>query len=408
MISVGKESAVEHIRARRSLDVVRMQIVKMIATIGPISRVLLSEKTGLSKMTISNYVSELISQGIVSEVEISGISPHGKGRRPTGLTISPSSPLICGILIKRGVCQAISADLSGRILNSVHHGYPEHMTEKELIAIILGLIDSLAAKSPRPFVACGVASIGPLNVRTGSLLSPPNFYQIKNLNIIDEIQKHTNVPALLINDATAGALSELLYGYGKSNSHFAYLHIMNGIGMGFVINGEIYNHISGQNGEIGHVSINFNGPLCPCGNRGCLELYANQTAMWQRIQELSHYFPKSPLSRKTEPGFAEILEAAAKNDPIALNVLDSFLEYVTIALISTINLLDFPMLIIGYDCSYPTDIVEKIIMNKTNSRLVALQRDKLAVYRSTFQGDAPLIGSSAVIASEIFKGNIPL
>ena len=91
----------EHIRARRSLDVVRMQIVKMIATKGPISRVLLSEKTGLSKMTISNYVSELISQGIVSEVEISGISPHGKGRRPTGLTISPSSPLICGILIKK-------------------------------------------------------------------------------------------------------------------------------------------------------------------------------------------------------------------------------------------------------------------------------------------------------------------
>lgn len=396
----------EHIRTRKSLDMVRMQLVKIIATSGPISRVLLSEKTGLSKMTISNYVSDLISQGIVSEVETA--SPHGKGRRPTGLIISPWSPLICGILIKRGVCQAISADLSGRILNSIHHGYPEHMTEKELISIILDLIHSLASKSPRPFIACGVASIGPLNVRTGSLLSPPNFYQIKNLNIIDEIQKHTNIPAILINDATAGALSELLYGYGKSNSHFAYLHIMNGIGMGFVINGEVYNHISGQNGEIGHVSINFNGPICPCGNRGCLELYANQSVMWQSIRELSHYYPRSPLSRKPEPDFGEILEAAAKNDPIALNVLDNFLEYVTIALISTINLLDFPMLIIGYDCNYPTDIVEKIIMNKANSRLVALQRDKLAVYRSSFKGDAPLIGSCAVIASEIFKGNIPL
>lgn len=383
----------------------QMQILKLIATHSSISRVELSRLTGLSKMTISNYVSGFIKDRLVEETEISDAFQR-RGRRATGLKISSHSPLICGVLIKRGFLQAIMADLSGKIWDSRYLKLPEKLTGSELMDMILQMIRSLTNTSPRRAIACGVACIGPLNSHTGTLLSPSNFYDIKNLKLTQEVEAHTGLKTVLINDAIAGALSEHLYGHGKNLDNFAYLHIMNGIGMGFVINGKVYNHISGQNGEIGHVSINYSGPQCPCGNRGCLETYANKKAMLHKIRMLSPYYPQSPLVGKGEAEFGEFVEAAAKEDPIALNVLDEFLEYVAIALVSTINLLDFSTLIIGYDCNYPTQIVEKILTNKLTYRLISLQHDKLTIIRSQFGGDAPLIGSCGVIASEIFSGRL--
>lgn len=379
-----------------------IQILKLVAMEGAISRTELSGKSSMSKMTISNYVSDLLRLELLEEAEMPVISQHMKGRRPTVLKISSKSPVICGILIKRKICQAIIADLSGHILDMRTCSFPAAMSAEELVRIVANLIRSVTGEQDRSVIGCGIASVGPVNTTTGTILTPPDFYDIRNLNIVEQVSKLTGLHTVLINDATAGALAEKLYGIGKDYEEFAYLHIMNGIGMGFVINGEIFNGFSGQSGEIGHVSINFNGPVCSCGNRGCLEMYANEAYMNQRILELSPYYPSSPLSASLSNRLSAVIEAAARGDAVALNVLDEFLNYLSQALISMLNLLDFSLIITGYQCEYKTNLVERILRAKINPHLVTSGKP-LRILRSGFGGDAPLIGACAVIADEVFS-----
>ena len=208
---------------------------------------------------------------------------------------------------------------------------------------------------------------------------------------------------LLVNDANAGALAEKVYGFGKDISNFTYLHIMNGIGAGLVLKEELYNGDTGQSGEIGHTSINFAGPQCACGNRGCLDLYANVDNMRQKILELKNIYPRSPLAHKDRPSWRNIIDSAGRKDSLAIMVLDEFCSYISYALINMLNLLNISTLIIGYDSSGEEYVIEEMLRTKLSHSLQSVNFDNITVMHSSFNGDAPLIGSIAYVADKIFS-----
>ncbi len=380
-----------------------LKLLKSIALNGPSSRVQLARENGLSKMTVSNYVSDLIRLKWLEEDEMPVLSSRSKGRRPTLLKLSPRSPRICGILIMRGFCQAITTDLSGNISDMINHPFSPLPDSKTLITIVSSLIRQLTKSHTQDFIGCGIACVGPLNTTTGTILSPPNFGGIKNLNIVEQISDLTGLHTILINDASAGALAEKLYGIGKTYSDFASLHFTDGIGMGFVINDKFFDGFSGQCGEIGHVSIKFDGPLCDCGNHGCLELYANEAVMNQKIHSLKPYYPASPLFSSTENHLNDIITAASRKDAVALAALDEFLTYISYGLISTINLLDFSAIITDYYCDCESTLVEDILLSKIRPHLINSGKP-LHIIRSGFAGTASLIGSCGIIVKDFFDG----
>lgn len=384
-----------------------MKLLESVALEGPLSRSRLAVLNNLSKMTVSNYVSDLIHQNWLEEVELPDVSPYSRGRRPTLLKLSSHSPRICGVLIMRSFCQVISADLSGHITNTLKYTFPNTLTAETLIRIVSKLIEKLSQSQPVPFIGCGISCIGPLNSNTGIILSPPNFWGIKHLNITEQISNLTGLHTVLINNISAGALAEKLYGCGKTYSDFAFLHFLEGIGMGFIINHELFDGFSGQSGELGHMSINFGGPLCDCGNHGCLELYANETAMNQKILSLKPYYPSSPLFSSNINHLNDIIEAANRNDAIALIVLDEFLTYISYGLINTINLLDFSNIIVGYHSTCKSNLVERVLHSKIQSHLINSEKT-LHIMHARFENDSPLVGACAVIAKEFFSLNLPL
>lgn len=243
----------------------RMLVLSHIATHDKISRVDIARLTGLSKMTVGSIVTELISAGLAEETNVPRFSA-ASGRKPIMLTLTPDSPCLCGILIKRGLCQIILSDLGGKIFFRRESSYPALHSAQDLLEILWNLLDQCFQSTSRKILAIGISSLGPVDSQEGMLLKPPYFYGIENLPLVPLVREKTGLPVFLVNDATAGALSEKLFGAGISLSNFAYLHIMNGIGAGFVLNHALYDGDSGQSGEIGHTSINFNGPLCACGN----------------------------------------------------------------------------------------------------------------------------------------------
>ena len=369
-----------------------------------LTRAELARITGLSKMTVSNLVAELIRDGFLEDSSCFSVS--APGRPPMELRLAAGAPLLCGMLIKRGLCQVVLADLCGVVIEKETYLCDEkNFTAEQLTKTLLRGFDTVTARTKCRVAAIGIASIGPVDTVTGTILDPADFSGIRDLPIVQEIQQATSLPAFLMNDANAGALAETLYGWGKELRSFVYLHIMNGIGAGLTLEGTVHNGDHGQAGELGHTSINFTGPLCACGSRGCLDLYANLATMRRVTGELSSRFTRSPLGRMESPVWEDYMEGARKGDPLALAVLDDFCDYLYHALVNLLNTLDVSTVIIGYPGPKDCHIVEELLDQRLKK--VSRYRD-IRLLHSSFWGDAPLVGAAAVAADKIFRGELDM
>ena len=364
----------------------------------------LARATGLSKMTVSNLVAELTRDGLLEETGCFTVT--APGRPPMELRLAADAPLLCGMLIKRGLCQVVLADLAGVIVEK--ETYPldaARLTAEILVETLLGGFRAVTDRASARVAAVGIASIGPVDTVTGTILDPADFSGIRDLPIVERVREATGLPAFLLNDANAGALAETLYGWGRELKSFVYLHIMNGIGAGMTLEGTVHNGDYGQSGEIGHTSINFDGPLCACGNRGCLDLYANITTMRRVARELSARFTQSPLGLLPSPEWEDFMEGARRQDPLALAVLDDFCAYLCHALVNLLNTLDVSTVIIGYPGPRDCRVVEELLARRLEH---FIRYRKIRLLHSHFWGDAPLVGAAAVAADRIFRCELEL
>lgn len=391
----------QHIKARN-----RLLILRLIATTDRITRIDISSITGLSRMTIGNCVSELITNNYVEELKAN--STAGQGRKPSFLAISKDSPCICGMLIKRGVCQICLSNLDGTIIEKIDHPYEHLASSQELVDILVKDFKVIQASTHKQILAVGISCVGPLDTQRGVILNPPYFYGIEDLPIVSLLEKELGLNVYLINDANAGALAEKFYGIGKNIPNFIYVHIMNGIGAGMVLNDVLFNGNTGQSGELGHTSISFSGPQCACGNSGCLELYANISTIRQHIQEQSSFHPKSPLLKARELTWAQIINNGDAGDPLALSALNQFCSYISYALIDTLNLLDLSTVIVGYESNENCNVIERLLQAKLENTVLSSKTSNISVLHSYFCGNAPLIGSIALIANKYFMRQMEL
>lgn len=386
----------------------RALALQLIATEQSVSRVDLARKMHLTKTTLSNIVSELIEKDIISEY--SGPENNSElslGRRPITLDLSPTSPLIAGMLIKRNLLTVILADLKGNIKEQANYEY-DTLNEELLIGKLMEMYQQLAVRQSRRIVAIGISSIGPVDTVRKMILSPSDFWGIHDVPIGFIISEGTGLPTFLIHDCSAGALAETLYGSNTNScNNMLYLHIMNGIGAGYILRGSLYEGDSGQNIELAHTSIQQNGSKCACGNTGCLALYANTEKMNETIHLLQKTYPLSGiLPAKPHYTWEEMIRAASCNDFFALSALDEFCTYLTCALRNALNILAIHHVIVGYNASCPTTILEDVLRSKLNTQAPNTFTQPIVIEKSTFGGDAPLIGSIAVVANKIFNGKL--
>lgn len=152
---------------------------------------------------------------------------------------------------------------------------------------VAGAIDTLmdlGKKNQWTIRAIGICAPGPLDPHTGIIINPPNVPCWRNYPLAAEISRRYRLPVKIENDANAAALAEVLWGAGKGFAKVFYLSIGTGIGTGLVLDGKIYNGRTGAAPEGGHVSIDYRGPVCSCGKRGCIEVYVSGPAIAKRAQ----------------------------------------------------------------------------------------------------------------------------
>lgn len=362
-------------------------LLKLLCTHDGVSRVQLSQRTGLTKMTVSNIVAGLMEQGYV--VERAPERNAGVGRNPITLDIAPEAPKVLGVQLGREGVTAVLFDLKLRVVAKEDEPFAQENTDS-LMEKLFRAVDRVRARGRR-ILGCGVSVVGPLDVESGVVLNPPNFFGVSNLPLRRLLSAHIGLPVELNNDMNCAALGEKLFGAGREFHNFLYVGLSTGIGSGIIENDGLYQNSSGFAGELGHTSIDCNGPACGCGNRGCLEEYVAMPVIETRLREATGW-------NDDFAGFCVHAE-----DTRVHEVLADVIEKITRALVNAVNLLNPQAILVGHNGTYlPARYLEQL-ERELNRRKFSQDYLRIKVKKSRFGVDSSLYGSACLSLRQLFE-----
>ena len=340
-------------------------------TSGGISRAELARRMGLSRAAVTAIVNDLLGINIVRETHATTTT---SGRRPIMLEIEPKHGYVLGVDIGVTHLSLILADLSARVVSEteipseISRG-PENCLD-EVDRHVQALL-AQAGLSLQDILSTGVGVPGPIAGDGGIVIAPPIMPGWDNFPIRSDLHKRWGCPVSLNNDAELGALGEWAYGAGREESNLIYVKVGSGVGAGLLLDNHIYRGATGTAGEIGHMTIERDGPMCDCGNRGCLEVLAGGRAIAQQAR-------RAVLSRqRTQLALVEPLDkitakdvalAAGRGDLIAQLILSEAGEYLGTAIAGLINLLNPGIVVIGGGVAQAGDLLLEPIRQAVQSR----------------------------------------
>lgn len=368
-------------------------ILKLIATGECTSRIELSRKTGLSKMSVTNIISDFIKDGFIKEEDIEPVK--GQGRNPITLTISDNAPKIAGLFIHREECVAVLCDMKLNILDKASETITER-NSSEFPQIIFRVIDSIFAAGKNERIAgIGVGAVGPVDIEKGMILNPPNFFGIHDFEMIDFLKERYKMPVYLDSLNNCAAMAEKYYGLGRHWQDFIFVGITNGIGSGIISDDKIFRNSNGLTSELGHVSIDWQGNRCSCGNRGCLETYIGARVIEKSFERLTG----------EKCNFRQVCHRAQQGNQQADAILRDMAEKLACALTSAVNLLNPQAILIGHEgCSIP-DVYLEYLEEVINARKLSGQYRKIKVKRPYFGEEAHLRGCVCPMLARIWQGD---
>ncbi len=289
MSPVGSGS-LESLRERN-----RRQLLDALRRLGSASRADLARLTGLSRSTVSTLVSDLQAHGLIieqggragSESDSEGRAPQ-QGRPPTLLTLDRSAGLVLGIDFGHEIVHVAIADLSRTILAEQSQPLDVDNSAARAIDVAVALADEVIAAADvgsDRLLGAGVGLSGPIDVAAGTVHTGKILPGWAGVRPAEELAARLGLHVHLDNDANLGALAEVTLGAGVGARDAIYLMVSGGVGAGLILGGELYRGTGGTAGELGHVLVDESGPICRCGNRGCLEMMAGGRAITALLRD---------------------------------------------------------------------------------------------------------------------------
>ena len=250
---------------------------------------------------------------------------------------------------------AVVADTDGQILNKVRQPTESHKGFEYAIKLIFDMIDQLlhVEQFTRSQVSSiGISCGGPLDTQTGIVYSPPNLPDWDAIPLADIVETEFKIRPVIENDANAGALAEWRFGAGRDYNHVVFMTMSTGIGAGIVVDGRILHGASDCAGEVGHQVLIPYGPVCGCGNRGCLEAICSGPAIAKRAQEKIRKNPHTKILDLVDGNIEairseEVLEAAKSADPLALDLVKEISFYMGWGIANLVNIINPEIVLIG-------------------------------------------------------------
>ena len=265
------------------------------------------------------------------------------------------SSCLVGIDIGGTKLAVVIANSDGRILNKIRQPTKSYKGFEYAIRLIFDMIDQLLhleQLTRDQVLSIGISCGGPLDTQTGVVYSPPNLPDWEAIPLADIVESEFKIRPVIENDANAGALAEWRFGAGRGYNHVVFMTMSTGIGAGIVVDGRILHGASDCAGEVGHQVLIPNGPVCGCGNRGCLEAICSGPAIAKRAQEKVRKNPHTKILDLVDGNIAmirseEVLEAAKSADPLALDLIKEVSFYMGWGIANLVNIVNPDIVLVG-------------------------------------------------------------
>ena len=286
----------------------------------------LARLTGLAPATVSNIVRELTASGLLDSVP-------GSGRRGSSVRLSETAGVVAGIDFGHAHVAVAVGDLSGRILAEERLPLEEPLGHEEALGRAASILDRLLeGRGPLRHAGLGLPAPVVNNVVRSSAIFPG----WEDVDSSVQAAAVLGCPVDVENDANLGALAEHRQGEGRGHHSLVYVKIASGVGAGIIINDRLFHGADGTAGEIGHLTIDEQGPMCRCGSRGCLETYTSAEHIARLV---SPTLPAATLQ--------EIVDAATSGTVSAQRALEDAGLHLGWALASVVNLLNPSVIVVG-------------------------------------------------------------
>jgi len=383
------EYNVKSFNKHAALDLIRFSA-------GGLSRTDLADKMDLTRAAVSLIVDGLVESGVVQEAEIRSAR---SGRPPVTLEINPNRGLVAAIDMGATHMSIAVADFTARILEEIDIPFDIKNGPDACIAEanknLLKLLESQSL-SLSNLSAVGIGVPGPVITEAGMVVAPPIMPGWDRYPIRGALEKMWGCPVTLNNDAELGALGEWAYGAGRGEKNIAYIKVGSGIGAGLILNQQIYGGTTGAAGEIGHLTIEENGPECNCGNHGCLEAFAGGHAIAQQGQQLAKSGKRTLLSALPMESITahEVAEAARRGDLHSQEILRRAGTFIGIAIAGLINLFNPSIVIIGGGVAQAGDLLTAPIRQAVRERAMRASEQSVRITTGMLGRRSLLIGAT--------------
>ena len=299
-------------------------------------------------------------------------------------------------------------DRSAKISNRVNISTMAHLGKDASISLILNTIESVVTQIGRENIAgVGVCMPGPMDPVTSELYDPPNLPGWDGLIIKPIFLDFLKTVVKFDNDANIAAIGELKFGAGKNLQSVIYITVGTGIGCGIAINGQMYGGRFGYAGELGHSTIDRNGPKCNCGNIGCLEVMASGTAMARIAREKLNAGESSELSllHNSDHNLVsaeEVAESARNGDKLSLEIVDEIGTNLGIGIINTLHIFDPEIVIIGGGMAQSMDLLKPSIEKEIQRHAIrSIRINTPPIVTAALGEDASILGAASLIFEEL-------
>lgn len=364
---------------------------------GPISRADLSRLTKLHKSTISSLMNELIDEGLVVEL---GEGKSKIGRKPTLLHLNKDFPLFIAIDIKVRDTFIALYDLSAvrKKITKFNNSNLLTRPEKYVERLYKTLMDFLETKEYDSIKAIGVSVQGMTNHSDGKVLFAPNMGW-KNVPLGTMLKKYfdNDLEILIDNDANLALLAEKWRGsvLRKEDKSAVFLSVNEGVGSGIMIEGKLYRGVTSRAGEFGHTTISLDGPLCHCGNTGCLERFASVITL------IDNCFDGECREKDIINALFVTKELYLKGDKKAHQALLNEAKYLGVGIANIINAIDPYVVIVGGYIRVVWELIENHVIEEVRRRLAIRTPESVRIVGSSFQGLENLEGAAILAVSTV-------
>jgi glucokinase-like ROK family protein len=389
----------------RPQNAAQVRLLHLLRDNGPISRAELGDAVHLSRSKLAVELTQLAELGLV---ESAGLAASRGGRR-SGIVRLASSLRFAGIDVGATSVDVAITDAECRVLAHASEPADVRQGPDAVLAVALDLLAKLRSDGLAPELhGVGVGVPGPVSFRDGVPVAPPIMPGWDQYPVRSALSQHFGAPVLVDNDVNIMALGEMHAGLSRRVDDFLFVKIGTGVGCGIVVDGQVYRGVSGSAGDIGHIRVEDEGPVCACGNTGCLESFFSGAALARDAEEAARSGRSGVLADRLERAgsltAADVSAAAAEGDPTALEMVRAGGRRLGFLLAGLVSFFNPGLVVIGGEVALGLGhAMLAEVRSVIYRRSLPLATGNLPIVLSELGSQAGVIGGARLISDQLFS-----